>query len=188
MTEGHHLILGTLTDRLTGRTIADTHDERYRQKIVAHLLDVCGFAAEEVEASRMVDVAAGGKKARFPVDFIVSIGGYAAMVVRYGPGSIVTRHRSAQALCLLLAPHAIPVAVVTNGEDADVLSGGTAEVMGRGFEGIPSHRELEVILAETKRDPVSEARREMAGRLLYAYEVDGSCPCDTSICKSGSEE
>lgn len=73
MTEGHHLVLGSLTDRLTGRTLVDTHDERYRQKIVGHLLDVCGFGAGE-----------------------------------------------------------------------------------------------------------------MAGRLLYAYEVDGSCPCDTSICKPGS--
>lgn len=188
MTEGHHLILGTLTDRLTGEMLVDTHDERYRQKIVAHLLDVCGFVPREVETSRMVDVAAGGKKARFPVDVIVSIGGVAAMVVRYGPGSIVTRHRSAQALCLVLAPHAIPVAVVTNGEDADVLNGGTAEVLGHGFERIPNRLELEAIMAKRDRAPVSKGRREMAGRLLYAYEVDGSCPCDTSICKSGSEE
>ena len=187
MTEGHHLVLGTLTDRVTGRTLADTHDERYRQKIAGYLLDVCGFEAEEIKACQRVDVVAGEKKAWFSVDFVVYIQGYAAMMVRYGPGSIVTRHRSAQALCLVLAPHEIPVAVVTNGEDADVLHGGSGVVAGHGFESIPTRRGLGKILVESKTALVSEKRREMAGRLLYAYEVDGSCPCDTSICKPGSE-
>lgn len=187
MTEGHHLILGTLTDCLTGRPLDDTHDERYRQKIAGYLLGACGFAVGEIEASRMVDVVAGEKRARFPVGFVVSLGGLAAMVVRYGPGSIVTRHRSAQALCLVLAPHEIPVAVVTNGEDVDVLNGATGEVVGHGFGAIPARAELERILMRTKETPVSRRRREMAHRLLYAYEVDGSCPCDTSICRAGSE-
>lgn len=39
----HHLILGELTDYLTEETLADTHDERLRQKIVRHLVDTCGF-------------------------------------------------------------------------------------------------------------------------------------------------
>ena len=36
---GHHLILGTLTDVVTGETIDDTLDERYRQKIARLLLE-----------------------------------------------------------------------------------------------------------------------------------------------------
>ncbi|SCY53225.1 type I restriction enzyme HsdR N-terminal domain-containing protein [Desulfoluna spongiiphila] len=181
MTEGHHLVLGTLTDCLTGKTLTDTHDERYRQGIARHLLGVCGFAAEEIEASRVIEVGAGEKKARFPVDFIVSLGGIAAMVVRYRPGSIVTRHRSGQALCLVLAPHEIPVVVVTNGEEADVLHGGTGELRGQGFDAIPSRGELEAVVSEANMAPVSDRRRELAHRILFACEVDDSCPCDTSI-------
>lgn len=176
-------MLGTLTDALTGRTLDDTHDERYRQKIVGLLLGGGGFAPEEIEASRMVEVTAGEKRARLAVDFIVSLGGVAAMVVRYGPGSLVTRHRSAQALCLVLAPHVIPVAVVTNGEDADVLNGGTGAVTGHGLRAIPTRHDLMRLLSEAPRLEVAQRRREMAGRLLYAYEVDGSCPCDDSICR-----
>ena len=33
--DGHHLILGELTDLITGETLTDTHDERYRQKLIA---------------------------------------------------------------------------------------------------------------------------------------------------------
>ena len=183
MSEGHHLILGTLTDCLTGKTLTDTHDERYRQKIARHLMDVCGFAPDEIDASRVVEVGAGEKKARFPVDFIVSSGGVAAMVVRYRPGSIVTRHRSGQALCLVLAPHEIPVVVVTNGEDADVLDAVTGKVKGSGFDAIPGRGELEALVSEAPMAPVPERRREMALRLLHACEVDDSCPCDTSICR-----
>ena len=187
MNEGHHLIFGTLTDRLTGQVLPDTHDERYRQKIVEHLLEVCGYAPNDVEAARMVEVNAGDKKARFPVDFIVKLEGVPMMVVRYGPGSLVTRHRSAQALCLVLEPCEIPVAVVTNGEKVDVLDGGTGKVIGHGFEMIPLRTDLIKVWSRGECKVVSEGRREMANRLLYAYEVDGSCPCDTSICRPGSE-
>ncbi|WP_300667224.1 type I restriction enzyme HsdR N-terminal domain-containing protein [Desulfoluna sp.] len=183
MTEGHHLVLGSLTDCLTGRILPDTHDERYRQKIARYLLGRCGFAVAEIDASRMLEVVAGEKKASLPVGFIVSLEGVAAMVVRYGPGSMVTRHRPGRALCLVLAPHEIPVAVVTNGKDVDVLSGRTGEVMGRGFEAIPTRHALARLLSEKKRVWVPDGHRELAHRLLYAFEVDGSCPCDTSICK-----
>ena len=186
MNEGHHLILGTLKDRLTGQILQDTHDERYRQKIVEHLLAVCGYAPDEIEAARMVEVSAGDKKAQFPVDFIVTLHGVPMMVVRYGPGSLVTRHRSAQALCLVLGSFEMPVAVVTNGEKVDVLDGATGKVIGHGFEMIPLRADLVKVWDRGDRKAVSERRRGMANRLLYAYEVDGSCPCDTSICRPGS--
>ena len=40
---GHHLILGKLSDYLTGDTLDDTHDERYRQKIARLLVDRKGY-------------------------------------------------------------------------------------------------------------------------------------------------
>lgn len=183
MTNGHHLVLGTLVDCLSGRTLTDTLDERYRQRIARHLLGPCRFSPSEIEASRVVEVVAGTKKASFPVGFIVSLHGLAAMVVRFGPGSLVSRHRSGQALCLVLAPHEIPVAVVTNGEEADVLDGSTGALVGQGFEAIPTRGELEGLLASRTQVMVDDRRREMAHRLLYAFEVDGSCPCDDSVCK-----
>ena len=40
---GHHLILGEITDFITGKTIEDTHDERYRQKIAKFLVNEKGY-------------------------------------------------------------------------------------------------------------------------------------------------
>ena len=40
---GHHLILGELDDLITGETIKDTLDERYRQKIAGLLVNQKGY-------------------------------------------------------------------------------------------------------------------------------------------------
>ena len=41
--DGHHLILGELDDLITGESIKDTHDERYRQRIARLLVDEKGY-------------------------------------------------------------------------------------------------------------------------------------------------
>ena len=183
MASGHHLILGTLTDRLTGTSIEDSHDERYRQRIVAHLLDICGFKADEIEAGRRVVLRVGVKEASFPLDFLVQLKGRAAMVVRYGPGSLVTRYRSAQALCRFFSFLEIPVAIVTNGEEVHRLDGPKGTPISEGFDAIPTRQELLGLLRHLPLKGVSSAHRKMAERLLFAYEVDGSCPCDDTICR-----
>ena len=40
---GHHLILGELTDTITRETLADTHDERQRQKLARLLVEKKGY-------------------------------------------------------------------------------------------------------------------------------------------------
>ena len=42
-----HLILGKLTDFVTGRTIVDTIDERARQKIARFLVEQKGYSKED---------------------------------------------------------------------------------------------------------------------------------------------
>ena len=48
-TQGHHLILGELIDFITGETIQDTHDERYRQKLARLLVEHKGYVKKEIE-------------------------------------------------------------------------------------------------------------------------------------------
>ena len=56
------------------------------------------------------------------------------MIVKYAPGSLVTRHRPALAASRLIAPYQVPVVVVTNGKDTNILDGSTGKVTGYGFE------------------------------------------------------
>jgi hypothetical protein len=181
--DGHHLILGQLTDVITGETLADTHDERYRQKLARLLVEKKGYRRNEIHPRQSLAVRAGSQRAMVKIDFVVALEDRHAMIVKYGPGSIVTRHRSALAASRLLAPYQIPVVVATNGEDADVLDGSTGRVIGRGLEALPDRKQLLEAIAAATFELISPRRAQVESRLFYAYEVDDACPCDDTICR-----
>lgn len=182
-TNGHHLILGEATDLITGETLEDTLDERYRQKLGLLLITNKGYPKEEILPRRELTAKAGERRGILRVDFLIRISGRIGMIIQYGPGSLVTRHRPALAISRLATPYQIPVAVAANGEDADILNGSTGKIVGHGLEEIPSRSELMKIMAGAGFERISEKRAEMESRILYVYEIDGACPCDTSICR-----
>ena len=179
---GHHLILGELIDFITGDILKDTHDERYRQKLARLLVEKKGYHKKEIEPRFELLVKAGKNKAIVKVDFIITISGKACMIIKYGPGSIVTRYRPALAASRLVAPYQVPVVVVTNGEDAAVLDGETGNVISSGLDSIPLKSELLKRVAKSDFKSVAADRAELESRIIYTFEVDGSCPCDDTIC------
>ncbi len=186
--EGHHLILGELVDAVTGQLLPDTHDERYRQKLARLLMNAKGYFRTDIQSRCNLRVKAGNNCAMVKVDLAVTIADRISMIIKYGPGSLVTRHRPALAASRLLAPYQIPVVVVTNGEDADILAGHTGEVIANGLESIPARPELFARCAAYLFPTIAEARAEIESRIVYAYEVDGACPCDDAICRLTTAE
>ena len=179
----HHLIMGELTDYLTGRTLADTHDERFRQKIARHLVEVCGYEKNQIESGKQITVRAGAKTGLLKMDFLVGIGEKTAMMIRYAPGSLVTRRLPNLALSRIVFLYQIPVVVTCNGEDAEIIDGVTGKVIGQGFDAIPDKTALTGLIHPLASFPkVSETLRDKASRIAYACEVDGACPCDTDVC------
>ena len=184
MTEyGHHLILGEIKDFLTGETVTETHDEQYRQKIARLLIEHKGYAKVDVVARYKLTVAADEQRAVVPVDFVISSNARRAMLIKYGPGSLVTRHRPALAVAHLLAPYQVPLAVVTNGENAHTLDSFTGKTLHDGLMAIPDAAWLARYMVSATLRPVSARQREMAERVVYCYEIDGACPCDTTVCR-----
>jgi hypothetical protein len=179
----HHLILGSLVDFITGETIQDTHDERFRQKLARLLVEKKGFLKEDIKPRNDLKVKAGNKTAVVKVDFLVALSGKVCMIIKYGPGSLVTRHRSSVAASRLVAPYQVPVVVVTNGKDAEIIDGLTGKVTGFGLDAIPSRQELTRLAADNPFDTISLKRAEKEARILYAFEIDGSCFCDQGLCK-----
>ena len=180
---GHHLILGELRDFITGKMLPDTHDERYRQKLARFLVEQRGFARQDLKPRRFIHLDIDGQKEPVVVDLAVVIAGRHGMIVKYGPGSLVTRHRPALAASRLLAPYQIPWVVVTNGEDADILDGASGDVLGSGLAAVPCHDEVQQKMMSMAFAPVSEKRRQAEARILYCYEIDGRCPCDGPLCE-----
>lgn len=179
---GHHLILGELDDFITGEPIKDTHDERYRQQLARLMVNRKGYLKSDIEPCKSLLVMAGKRKAVIKIDFLIKLSGKVCMVIKYGPGSIVTRRRPLLAISRVLEPYQIPIAVVTNGEDAEIIEGSSGNVISRGLGTIPSKSQLIEIASGNHFKPIAAARAERESRIVYCYEVDGSCPCDEDIC------
>lgn len=180
---GHHLVLGETRDYLTGETRVDTHDERYRQKIARLLVEKKGFGKRDLTPRVPIDIRVDGKQARVRLDLIVRLDERIALLIKYAPGSLTTRHQVALAASRLLASYQVPFSVVTNGEAADVIDNYSGAVIERGLDKLFSRKTLEIRLRSCENIPVPQRFREMAARVLYAYEVDGRCPCDDTVCE-----
>jgi hypothetical protein len=175
--------MGELVDFITGETLKDTHDERYRQKIARLLVNRKGYLKSDIKLRKQLTVKVDEKKAVLKIDFIVMLADKIGMVVKYGPGSLVTRRRAALAVSRLIAPYQVPVAVVTNGEDAEIMQAASAAVIAQGLDSIPAKSHLEQIAADEAIITISDRQVELESRILYCYEVDDRCACDDDICK-----
>ena len=180
---GHHLILGNLTDALTGEPLDDTHDERYRQGLIRLLLNDRGYAKSDLSARHPLTVRADARSGTLAIDLLVTLRERITMLVKYGPGSLVTRERAALAAGRLVAPYQIPIVAITNGIDAHIMDGAKGKVIATGLDAIPDRDQLGTIRRRAIFQPISASRVERESRLLYCYEIDGACPCDDTVCR-----
>ncbi len=173
----HHLILGETVDFITGETIKDTHDERYRQKTARFLVEKKGYLKTDINPRQELRISIDGNITVIRIDFAVTVEEKTFMVIRYGPGSLVTRERPSVAAARLLEPYQIPVTVVTNGEDAEILDTISGKVIAHGFDAIPSKKEGIERMSAMEFYTISEKQSEREARILYAFDIVGSCEC-----------
>ena len=178
----HHIVYGTCTDYVTGETIVDTDDERYRQKLARYLVEEKGYEKKNIEVGLKIETLYNKQFVTSKISMVVKGESKRVMLIRYAPGSLVTRERSAIAAARVLdEDYQIPLAVVTNGEDAELLNTYTGEVLATGIEGIPAPDEAEKLarsLGFLSFD--DEKKRERELRILNAYDVEVCCaggPC-----------
>jgi len=179
--KSHHMIYGTLTDYVTGKKIVDTDDERYRQKLCRFLVEEKGFRKSDLEVGNKIETMFNGQFVVSRIDLVVAINGRRLMLIRYGPGSMVTRERPALAAARVFDHgYVIPVTVVTNGEDCEILDTTTGKVTAQGLEMLPDRsRLLELADAPMLTAPNGD-RREKELRILNAFDLEVCCvggPC-----------
>jgi len=178
----HHLILGKITDYITGQEVVETHDERARQKIARFLVEGKGYLKEDIEVRREIPLNVDGNRATSKVDFLMRVDGKAFAIVIFGPGSLVSRERSTLAAARLVESYAVPFAVVTNGKDAEVLETKSGSVIGEGLEAILSREEALKKMKTLTFEKVPEKRLEKEERILYTFDVLAERECDEFTC------
>jgi len=176
-TSGHHIVYGTLSDYLTGEELPDTDDERCRQQLARLLVEEKGYGPDELEPRLTIETVYNGRIVRSVIELTVRIGSRRVMIIRYGPGSLVTRERPAVAAARILEPaYRIPLAMVTNCRDAELLETRAGQVLGTGMECIPDRQGLASMLEGVEFEPFPIAeKRDREARVLNAFDVEVCC-------------
>ncbi len=185
----HHFIHGQLQDFLTGETLVDTDDERYRQKIQRLLVLERGFAKEELTPRLKIETLFSRNFVVSAIELVVSVDHRRLLLLRYGPGSLVSRERPALAAARVLFPEAvIPYTVVTNGEDAELIDTWSAKVLATGLTAIPSRERALALVPEARFAPLTPGpQRMMELRILNAYDQEVCCVGNPCVLPSAPE-
>lgn len=173
----HHLVYGTLRDYLTGEELVDTDDERIRQELARMMVEEKGYVKEDLEARRCIETLFVTQFVRSNITLTVSLDGKRIMVIRYAPGSLVSRERSAIAAARVLEDtYQIPLAVVTNGRDAELLDTANRQILATGMTAIPDCRQArELFPSMVFRERLDDKKRERELRILNAFDVEICC-------------
>lgn len=173
----HHLIYGTLEDYLTGESLTDTDDERIRQSLSKLMVEEKGYSRKELQPRNTIESLFNRCFVTSTIELTVSHADRQFLIIRYGPGSLVTRERSAIAAARVLNPdHCIPLAVVTNGEDAELLDTRTGKILGYGLDSIPDRNTTTDLIHQLEfLPPVAGKQRELELRILNAFDVERCC-------------
>ena len=178
----HHLIYGTCTDYITGESIIDTDDERCRQQLARLLVEQKGYAKQDIEVRLKIETLFAKQFVVSTIDFALRLKSKRFMIIRYGPGSLVTRERPAIAAARVLEPaYRIPLAVVTNGRDAEIIDTASGKVMKHGIAEIPAKKEAAALIQELQFEPFQDPeKRDRELRILNAFDQEVCCagnPC-----------
>ena len=119
------------------------------------------------------------------VDFAIKPADKAIAVIIFGPGLLVTRERSTLAAARLLENYEIPLAVITNGKEAEIMETGSGKIIARGLRAIPSKKEALIKAQDMIFEKVSEDRIEKERRILYVYDVLTERECVEFTCNRG---
>ena len=142
-----------------------------RKTVEYLLLEKKGYAREEVRKQVVFEVILGRETAHSSVDFLVTIEGKKAMVIKCASGSLSSRERQAVAAARLLDSPPVPIAVVADPTNAEILDTMTGQVVGEGFGAIPVRDQILAVLSQKEPKPLSPERIEKEKRILLAFDA-----------------
>ncbi|MGA7277247.1 MAG: type I restriction enzyme HsdR N-terminal domain-containing protein [Desulfocapsaceae bacterium] len=173
----HHLVYGTLNDYLNGEELTDTDDERIRQQISKMMVEELGYRRQELIPRLTIETLFTRNFVTSTIELTVELEGRQVMIIRYGPGSLVSRERSALAAARVLnGAYRIPLAVVTNGRDALLLDTITTAILAQGMEAIPNREQLLQLLPSLIfLPPQDEDKLLREKRILNAFDLERCC-------------
>ena len=177
-----------LIDFITGQKVVDTTDERVRQVIERFLIKEKGYLKDDIEIDRGFDIVIDEKINRAKVDLVISVDavrnlflngveGKRFMLIKCSRGSLSSWEREVLSCARIFDVYVIPLAVITDGEDAEILDTVTGKVSSCGLGEIPSRHDAVEAIKRIEFKGLSEDKREKEKRVFLAFESIKSEEC-----------
>lgn len=159
---------------LTGLLVLDTDRERIRQKLARFLVEELGYRISDFVLDQEIYLEVNNEKIISIVDLTVRVDGRSLMILRGGPGSVVTREAGTVAAARLLEPdYIIPWAVQANLFDAAFLDVRKKRAIAYGWESIPSRSRLLKMTSAWPPPSLPSERIPVERQILYSYDTHG---------------
>ena len=142
-----------------------------QKRLVELLISRKGYGEDDLEINQDFTVELPGCSFVVRVDIIVKIEGKRLFTVKCVMSSMESWERHSVAFGRVADVHQIPYAVITDGEDARVISTADGTLVAQGLDAIPSRQEAERMRGETTFNTCPSARVEKEKRILYAFEA-----------------
>ncbi len=139
------------------------------------LLEEKGYTAADIGKNIVFNVALGGEVAQSTADFLVSVDGRKAMVIKCAAGSLSSRERHVIAAARVLDTIPVPVATVMDPMGAVVLDAITGKIIGEGFESVPTKEQLITMVSGRDIKPLAPEKLEREKRVLLAFDAIRCC-------------
>ena len=159
---------------LTGRLVLDTDRERIRQKLAKFLVHEKGYRIDDFQLDTEIPVEANNEKVIAYVDLVVRIKDRSLMILRGGPGSVITRESGTVAAARLLEKdYIVPWAVQANLFDASFIDVKRKKAIAYGWDAIPTRAELLKMTSNWPPPKLPENRIPLERQILYSYDTHG---------------
>ncbi len=169
-----HIIYEKIPCFITGRLVDDTDRERIRQKLAKYMVEELGYSLADFSVDRTIEIEVFQQRVRSFVDISVVIDGKTLMILRGGPGSVVTRESGTISCARLLEKdYIVPYAVQANLIDAAILDVRRKKAISYGWENIPTKKELIEMTINWPPPSLPEKRIPIEKQILFSYDTHG---------------
>ena len=162
--------MSTLTDYITGKTVANTGAEANRQVFERYLVEEKGYVKTDVEVDVPIQVMVQDEPYNSSIDLLVSIGGVRLMAIKCAAGSLGSWEREIVAAARLLDTVQVPFAVTTDGKTAHIMDTATGSVLAEGMDEIMSREAAKKFLATFQPAALPEERRPREALIYRSYD------------------
>jgi hypothetical protein len=161
-----------IEDYVTGKKTPLIGAEENRQAVERYLVEKKGYAKEEIEVDRPLEISVKGETYRSQIDLQIDIGGRPLMAIKCAAGSLDSREREIIAACRVAEAPPIPLAVVSDGKSARVLDVASGRRIGERLADLPARADAEAVLAKASTALLEREKIEKENLIFRTYDME----------------